>query len=447
MLSDRHCRLLTAFVDGELTPREQQKVLRMVRESSEARALLHQLRQDAEGIQQLPAATVGQDLSELVLQRIDRPIVRPRLPVSSSAVTVPVWYGLATAAAVLLTVGLGSYLYYNAAQNLQPDDTARELALVPGNPKGKAPPPPAESAPSGKIPAPAAPAQPEIRSPEIAKKTDSGEPKRSPPVAPSANDSVSAFSASTDPRKDSIPEVDVSVPFALNREEFAQENRWQQLLAELQKRPALHLDLTCREADKGVARLEAALKAQGIRLLIDADAKDRLQPLFRSGRDAPEFVLYTENVPPKQVLAILQRLTDTDKKAGEKLRGSSEFVRISAEKLGDLDRSELIQLIDVDPAQPPSASRKTATEGIDIRKPLSAKTTEQLAKSLKGQGTLRPEPGEVVIKPTDRLAILVARKPGRTRKDAREVQLFVHHRQEAGTVSSRVFLILRGSKR
>src|SRR5258708_31668166 len=117
MLPDCLSRMLTAYVDGELNARQRKAVLRLLRRSPEARALLRQLQVDANQLRQLPQRTLSSDFADLVMQRIADGIVRPaqyKIPASGSP--VPVSWGLAAAAAVLLAVGLGSYFLLSVLQ-------------------------------------------------------------------------------------------------------------------------------------------------------------------------------------------------------------------------------------------------------------------------------------------------------------------------------------------
>src|SRR5437868_11647972 len=110
MLSERVLRLLTAYVDGEVNARQRKAVLRYLRASQETRALLKQLQDDAHKLRQLPAQKVGHDLSQNILELIGdlRPI---RISVPQVPSPVPRGFGLATAAAVLLALGFGSFYY------------------------------------------------------------------------------------------------------------------------------------------------------------------------------------------------------------------------------------------------------------------------------------------------------------------------------------------------
>jgi hypothetical protein len=117
MLSDHDCQLLTAFLDGQVGARQHKAVLRLLRRSSEARELLRQLQEDAHALRGLPRHALPADFAAQVMRVAaerglrpggPRPVVRPR--------GLPTWAGLTAAAAVLLTVTAGSYLYFSGMQ-------------------------------------------------------------------------------------------------------------------------------------------------------------------------------------------------------------------------------------------------------------------------------------------------------------------------------------------
>jgi len=111
MLPDRSLLLLTAYVDGELSSRQHRQVDRLLRRSPEARKLLRRLQGDTRRLQALSRPALPRDLSGEILQTIAergcpaRPKVQPRAG-------VPLWKGIASAAAILLVLGLVSYLYF-----------------------------------------------------------------------------------------------------------------------------------------------------------------------------------------------------------------------------------------------------------------------------------------------------------------------------------------------
>src|SRR5262249_30968717 len=117
MLTDRCRRLLTAYVDGELTARQQEAALRLLHASPEARELLRRMQQDAAALRMLPRQRLDRDLSapivQLIADRRLRPGWRDRTRLARQP-NFPAWAGFSAAAAALLLVAPGSYPYLSA---------------------------------------------------------------------------------------------------------------------------------------------------------------------------------------------------------------------------------------------------------------------------------------------------------------------------------------------
>src|SRR5262245_49417765 len=111
MLSDRLRQLLTAYVDGELTNRQRKAVVRLLRRSPEARALLRKLQQDAARLRALPRRRLDDEFTARVVAAARRQ-ARQRRQESARPATIPVWVACAAVAAILLAVGVASYFYF-----------------------------------------------------------------------------------------------------------------------------------------------------------------------------------------------------------------------------------------------------------------------------------------------------------------------------------------------
>jgi anti-sigma factor RsiW len=135
MLPERYRQLLTACVDGELNRRQRRRVERLLKRSPEARQVLQKLLGDARALRQLPPTPPPANLAEAVLTQIHERRLRPsRHARLNNPPALPAWTGLAAAAAVLLILGVGSYLYF-AASFLSPSPTS--VARVPLAYRGK----------------------------------------------------------------------------------------------------------------------------------------------------------------------------------------------------------------------------------------------------------------------------------------------------------------------
>jgi hypothetical protein len=70
MLSDRDLKLLTAFIDGEISRRQGKALLRLLHESPEARSILVDLQENARRLQHLPRRQLGGAFARQVLKAL-----------------------------------------------------------------------------------------------------------------------------------------------------------------------------------------------------------------------------------------------------------------------------------------------------------------------------------------------------------------------------------------
>src|SRR6267142_2813492 len=94
MLSEKHLQLLTAYVDGELSPRQLRRVSHLVEKSAEARQLLHDLGKDSRQLAALPRKLPPRDLPRRVLrQAAEVPAPVPATPSTLAPVAsgMPSW--------------------------------------------------------------------------------------------------------------------------------------------------------------------------------------------------------------------------------------------------------------------------------------------------------------------------------------------------------------------
>src|SRR5262245_37097277 len=132
MLAPRERELLTAAADGELTAAESSAVKRLLRQSEEARALFAQLKRDVQQLRSLPRVAPPHDIAYGVLRVItERALTPTPLPPERRrnffALNNPAaWSGMAAAAAILLTVSVGSYLYFAASETYLARSNSKE---------------------------------------------------------------------------------------------------------------------------------------------------------------------------------------------------------------------------------------------------------------------------------------------------------------------------------
>jgi hypothetical protein len=420
MITDPQTQLLTAYVDGELSARQQLAADRLLRESAEARELLRQLQGDAEQVRNLPRRRLDPGFANRVVQALPHQRFSLRSPVRPVQRTVPAWVGLAAAASVLLAVTAGTYIYFGAVRpdsNLAValDNGKKSEPLV--NPKLKSD--PADKTDIAKNDGlPKKPDETPIdhgtNGASTAKKEFVGPPERpdmaTEPALAYPIDKMEMFKAQV---------ADVHQPLILKMRDFEADK----LKAEVKKDQAFRLELPGRDSAKAFARIEAALKAHGVTLVVDQVAQKRLkQPKARTN-----FVFYVDDLTPDELTALVKQLCDEDKAAEAKHKGDGLFEAIVVNRMSDGDHKELLQLLGIDPRQ----SAKPAP--IDPKKPLAETTADQVAKSL----------ANPTAKGTERLALALAYNPERPRPNSAEVKRFLEGRKPARSATVQVLLVLR----
>jgi hypothetical protein len=214
MLSERQCELLTGYLDGQLSPRHHKTALRLLRHSEEARTLLRQLQGDARALHGLPRRSLPADFGQKVVQTAVARGLRPGVGRAPRPSGLPTWAGVAAAAAVLLAVTAGSFVYF---RGLQPPDEMAGLG-----------------------------------------------PFDLPPP-PKVNPEQDPWERMQQPRE--------RVPLS----HYAQVGARKQLEQELRKQPAHHLDLAAGDPGRTVEQLQGAFEDTGIRVLLAPPARKSLK--------------------------------------------------------------------------------------------------------------------------------------------------------------------------
>jgi hypothetical protein len=394
MLSDPLRQLLTAYVDGELTNRQRRAVQRLLRRSAEARTLLRKLQEDAARLRALPRQHLDGEFSARVLSAVgrSRPQARPR-PVVAPA-SFPVWSGFAAAAAIILAVGLGSYLYFAqpaheapqgglAADNHQPSP-----APSPGRATERQPDPEGAGGPAVADTQPKSSGQPN----EVAKAEELPLPDvvGDKPKDPAASANV-VTQETPQPGMEMFKPHVVKPPFSLIAE--VRQIKTDELRKEFGEETALRVEMPCYDTVKGFRRLQAALKDAGITLAIDATAQGRLdKPKLRSN-----YVILVEELTADELARLLARVGAEDKKAAEaKPKPEGQFTKMVVTRLSEIDLRELSGVLHVEPSQLQSAPEK-------------AKGADRLALAV----TYNPEQGRPKAGSPEVKRYMESRKPAR----------------------------------
>jgi hypothetical protein len=439
MLPDHLIQLLTAYVDGELSNRQRKAVLRLLHRSDEARRLYQQLRDDAARLRGLPRAGLGRHFAQRVLRNIssDR-VYLDRRSTLVERPAIPSWVGLAVAAAVLLMVGVSSYLYFAAVPTETPSEQATHV------PK----PAPSEAGPE-KDPSEMGPPEPPQAKGESTPSERPGlflwpldragrwgveQIARRPSLGDKKPETEPITIQGTKPGVFDLDVVRGPKLILLNVHELDQDKPRQQLRDGLNKESAHRLELFCLENAKALPRLQAVFQSHGIRLLIDKDAQACLTKRLKTN-----YVVYADDLTANELATILQEIGSADKKA--ETRRDSQFDRIMVNPLGPDDYKELSSLLGVD------AKLLQSSKKIDPRKPVSEGTADDVIRVLEGQGPARPEPGKPPsAKAPERLALVLASNVARPRLPSKEVKQFIDSRKERRPGTVQMVLVLRQSK-
>jgi len=422
--------LLTAAVDGELTPAERKIAQRLLEQSSTARKLFAELKADAARLKALPRVSAPADLAANVLGVIQERAITPTpLPPAPRANTkfnwamVPIWVNLATAASVLIVVSIGSYLYFSESQNYFASRNARaKQAIVKGDEEGL----PA-------IPGDAVPVPPKDQNRDPGRDAIVERPRdASPEIGPSPR-VVSPDLIAGPSFHDNMAEIEpfhldkIRVSHLFDMSELAKDESLRKKLAtEMKKDELIRLDLFCRATPKALEHVIAALKSRGITAISDSFVQDRFKKKLPT-----EVMIFTEAMTTEQVAQLLAALGADDVKSG-----AGEFETLVAAPFLPADLNRLSRLLGATNVLPKPA--KGAPQ-IDIRKPLPEGTANQLANTLAKMGNGSPKPGNV--------AVVVAYSPMNGNPAAsKEIKQFLDRRGDRRADAKPLMLVLRTIK-
>ncbi len=454
MLLDRYRQLLTAYVDGELTARQRRHVARLLRRSPEARQLLQKLQEDAQSLRHLPRPSLPIDLTGPVLHTIAARRLTPgqrhiaRLsPASSWAGPLVAW---AAAAAVLLVLGAASYLYFAASlTHSEKTDLARNQAEEQSadaprpSPSGREDERPSEPKTENRkpktgreIPSPKPDTPSAVKRPEIVKRPEEKPNKPAPDTSPAPPKPGTVLTGQVEMFP--LSKVADVLPIVLKVRELDREPIRKNFLAELRKDADFRLELPCSNGSRAFQRVQNAVKAVHLSLVIEKGARDRLKLQAPSS-----YAVYIEDLTPEEWTRFLQQISAEDAKlAARKKPVDVQFDWLVLTRMTPQNRKELSTLLGVDPTTTePSAQ---TSPGADPRKPLSEATARQGGQSLAGQGNApRPEAGKPAAKSPQRLALVLAYNSVHSSSNSDEIKHFLESRKPPRPGTIRVLLVLR----
>lgn len=386
MLPEDLSELLSAYLDGEISARQRTTVTRLLDESEEARLLLGKLEGDAVALRHLSIQKPTIDLSGAILGAIAAEAPR-RLRISvpqtrPAARPLPVWKRYTAAAAVLVGVGIGTWLALGGA-----GQGGSEVAVQPPTNRTAETPKPVEVAEADPVIGPEVPHRP-------------------------GSDSVFAFPST---KATELHPARVRLPLV----QMMRELEAPVLLEQLQEKTrdsACHIDLYCADPARAVERLGAACMGRQIRINFDPAAADRLESQPHSS-----FAVYVENVKPAEIADILRELGES-----EKDRSSVQFSAL---------------VVNAGPVMPEDVARVLGGPARDFappsQRPLEMGTASEITHSFTGQG--RDTNGARV---PHRLAVVVPYDSTQTKRGL-QVQALVDGYRESRPGTMPLLLVLR----
>jgi hypothetical protein len=340
MLSDEQSELISAFLDGELDRPERKEALRLLRRSSEARALLKRLQEAALGLRQLPPRALPAEFPQQVLNTIRERGIRPPRPqtLPFRPRPIPAWLGTAVAAAVLVLVALGSYLFF---ANLNPPSQPIDIASGPGL--------------GDKLP------------------HDADRPAEPNALVNDMQLGMAQFFRPIELRMD-LPQLSQAVAK-------------QELADELRRETSYQVEVSVKGNGPAVSRLETALQKRGVQVFIDPAVKAQLRNA--KPKQATTYVLYTENLRPEEVAGLLEQLGQADK--GAKTIPVGNFVLAPMTTDQRTHMSKLLGVSVKDLAPPPKDGR------IDLPMPVEMDPKDALQKQKNPNAKTQPAPDRFAV--------------------------------------------------
>jgi hypothetical protein len=439
MLTPQELELLTAHVDGELTAAQRRQVSSLLEHSAEARDMLTWLEQDAQRLRGLPRRPAPFDFSAGVLDAIvkldRRPAPRPRVVLPPAVHKFPRWVGYATAAAVLLAVGVGSFVYNwksqdagegngNAVARNNGDEEKNTRRGADKDTYVKVGP---EDEGKTKNGSPLVKVEGKDKSGTTTQSDKGTKPiNTAPPIEGSA---LLTSGGGTSPK---LERVELDLPSVARLHDLDRGEAAKVLADRLAKLKGARVELTAKDAVRAFEPLRAAMEAKKVRLHIDPATQARRKKTLSK----TDFIVYAENLTPADLIDVLRQVGVADR-AGEMRFDGAVVVREISFERKDLrwDSKDLTDLLGIDPrvTKPATAKRKA---GVDIRRDLADQTAFDVVAALDGRGV--PRPGAEVA-----LHAYVSHLPSPKSRGTVELKRFLELRQPARPGTLAVLLVLR----
>jgi hypothetical protein len=440
MLPDHLSRLLTGFVDGQLSVQEQKQVIELLRRSAEAKALLQRLQADARLLGSMPRAQLPPEFTEQLQARLPKRLLKVGAQPSR-----PEWKltwrqtGIfAAAATLLLAVGI-AFLHDKPIEPKQGDGDNSTVAHQDNELKPKLPPDDLAAA---------TPKEMALKTPgaTLVRKGREGPTELLPLMPRLEADVLTARLPDTKP----LREINLQAPLLLAMNTIDQDKNRKEIAEELALAPSWRLDFNCLESEAATNRLKRALQEQGIRLLVDPEASAR-QTLRQT---TTKYAVLVENVTPQECLAMLGGLRQVDREEQSRFRNSNQFASVKFGRMTEKDSARLEALFGIKELKPaiipPGATGKLIPVETNPRDRNMTPLEWAIAiwrgqNPHQGQGMAQPQ-GQGPAKGIARNAMLIADPVRSSHKPSNESQLFLNSRQPPRPGTLQIMIVLTARK-
>ena len=268
MLSEQEIQLLTSYVDGELNQRQRNAATRLMNKSSEARALVKELQENAHKVKMLPKHKVEPSLVDEIVKAIEESKAQPKQPAPPlRRVWLP--YLTASLAAAILIAVIG-FLYW---QSIPVSDFGTK-----------------DIAATDKV------IEPKL-DPKFDPKIEQTPPwKPNPLLAQITEDTFGGFGAP----------VPIDKVFTASFREFQKAGVMaSQFTHELNREKSVNVDVTVKSNKDALLRLRTILAERGINLIAD--------PATNKASDDKkvEYLVYAESLTSDEVTRLMSELSQS----------------------------------------------------------------------------------------------------------------------------------------
>jgi hypothetical protein len=366
MLSEADKLLITAAVDGELTPDEGRAFEFLVATSKPAAALYDALAEDRDRLAGLPKVSAPATLYPSIFAQLQAlPSVeptRPRQPARRS------WLPVATAASFLLAVASGTYWFASTGDGRNPRPTAaKQVQQLPKEGAKIAPPVKPTATPNAVAteeplvsPIPDPPV-----SPAVVAKTDRTEPKPEAVPTPGAN----VMAAPVGSEVKAFDRVDVKLPLLMPFVDLSREESQTALRAHLNREPATRIDLFAKDSARAAEALVAAGKGANVNVIVDTIAGERMKRKMPS-----TWVVYTDALTADEAAKWLAAAAT--KQAAETSPDGQVFGPVHVLPTGQQEQKDTLAMLNVDLAAVAKKPKDAANGHV------AAKTLDQVAAAI-----------------------------------------------------------------